>query len=457
MKNNIYISFIFLGICFFPQLSFSQENPIQNDTIQDNMGIVTDDFQENFFEALKQKAIENPEKAINALEKCIALQPEKAILYIELGKNYTALKKLDLAENNFKIALTKNPVESQFIYAELFEIYSNSNQFEKAIEMANKLVKSDSQYYSDLANLYMMVKKPKLALATLKKVDSLEGSTEYTENLRRKIFEATGNSEAQITYLKEQIDENPDNLDNYLELINLYAENGDIEKAFLWAKKLETKNPESEKVQVALYQLYLKKGDYEKAIISIKKVLAGTNLEEEIKVKLIRDFVVFTKAHPEYESTLMEILNLAMETGESMASNKELGDFYREKDAAKALQFYKEALKDNFNDVDMIENTLALQLEFLNYADAIELSKKALDIFPSRPKLYLSQGKAFNEMSKFSEALESLDIGLSYLIENEEMEVQFYQEMSKAHRGLQQIEKAVIYEKKAEKLIQEIR
>ncbi|HET8838622.1 MAG TPA: hypothetical protein VFM82_06455, partial [Flavobacteriaceae bacterium] len=435
MNKKIHILFLILGIYFSPQANFAQETRVQNDTIQDNLGNVADDFQEYFFEALKQKAIENPEKAIAALEKCINLKPEKAILYTELGKNYKMLKNFDSAENNFQMALTKNPEEPQFIYAELFEIYSQSNQYNKAIDAAKELVKWNNEYYTDLANLYMMTKQPERALATLKKVDSLEGPNEYTENLRRKIFEATGDWNGQAVYLQKQIEQNPENSDKYLELIRLYAENGELETAFFWAKKFETEHPESEEVHVALYQLYLKKGAYEKAVAAIKKVLAGTELEESVKVNVIRDFVSFTKEHPEYESTLQEILNLAMKTSKSMASNKELGDFYRDKDKAKALQYYTEALKNNFNNVEMIENTLALQLEFKAFPEAVQLSKKALNIFPSRPKLYLSQGIAYNGLKQFKEALESFDFGLSYLIDNTELEIRFYREMAKAHRG----------------------
>lgn len=454
MNKKIHILFLILGIQFFPQTIFPQEVTIQNDSIQDNLGNVNDEFQEYFFEALKQKAIENPEKAISSLEKCLELKPEMALLYVELGKNYRKLKKFDLAENNFKIALTKNPEELRFIFSELFDIYSQENQYEKAIETAKELVKWDNEYYSDLANLYMMIKKPKLALATLKKVDSLQGPSEYTQKLRQRIFEATDDWKGQIAYLQQRITQTPENLTDYLQIVNIYAENGKRDEAFLWAKKLEAKAPNSEEVHVALYQLYLENGETEKAIISLKKALSGTNLEEVLKVKLIKDFVAFTKQHPEYENTLTEILNLAMQTGESLASNKELGDFYYRKDKLKALEYYTAALKDNFNDVETIEKTLVLQLELSEYSAAIELSKNALTVFPSRPKLYLSQGIAYTSTQKFSEALESFDFGLSYLIDNTELEAKFYREMGKAYRGLLKTEKAVEYENKAEKLMQ---
>jgi tetratricopeptide (TPR) repeat protein len=47
-------------------------------------------FQKFFFEALSQKAIENYDKAIIALEKCQNIDPNNAAVYFELSKNYFA-------------------------------------------------------------------------------------------------------------------------------------------------------------------------------------------------------------------------------------------------------------------------------------------------------------------------------------------------------------------------------
>ena len=67
------------------------ELPVQDVNV-DDLGAVTDEFQEYFFEALKQKAIENYELAITALKKAEQLQPNNAVVFFELGKNYKFLE-----------------------------------------------------------------------------------------------------------------------------------------------------------------------------------------------------------------------------------------------------------------------------------------------------------------------------------------------------------------------------
>ena len=48
----------------------------QDEEREDDLGDVTDAFQTNFFEALKQKGIENYQKSADALLKCIELDED---------------------------------------------------------------------------------------------------------------------------------------------------------------------------------------------------------------------------------------------------------------------------------------------------------------------------------------------------------------------------------------------
>ena len=60
----VFLGLLLFGILFIPKGMYAQDKPPTDD-----LGNVSDDFQENFFEALKQKGIENYELALNALDK----------------------------------------------------------------------------------------------------------------------------------------------------------------------------------------------------------------------------------------------------------------------------------------------------------------------------------------------------------------------------------------------------
>lgn len=452
MKSAVYIFGLAMGSFLFPGALFAQEKP-PADGISFQQAKTEETFQNFFFEALKYKAIEQHEKAISALEKCLDFKPKEAILYVEMGKNQKALKNYLQAEKNFQKALFIRP-NSPYVRIALYEIYAATKNYSKAIPEVKRLVRFDPDYYQDLANLYMLSKQPKAALAVLDKLDKIKGVSPYTKNLRQEIFKATGNIAGKITYLEAQIKKSPKSQENYLRLINLYGVNEHPQKALYWAKKLREKHPQSEKLHLALFQIYLDQGQTEKAIASLKIVVSGKNLKPKTKMLALKHFTSYVKAHPEYREALKKILDSAMQTGEAMASQKELGNFYRQRDKEKALVHYQKSLQDNFNDLQTIMETLEIQLELKHYEDALNLSKKALSVFPSHAKLYLSQGKIDNALQKYSSALERLEIGMIYIVDNPKLKSEFYHEKASAYHGLSQLEEAAQCRQKANELKQ---
>ena len=79
-KIRIYWTLLF-GILCIPNILLAQKEP--NEVVMLDNG-----FQDNFFEALKQKGIENYDKAIESLLICKEKEPENTVIYIKLGKNY---------------------------------------------------------------------------------------------------------------------------------------------------------------------------------------------------------------------------------------------------------------------------------------------------------------------------------------------------------------------------------
>ena len=52
----------------------------------EDVALDKNEFEESYYESLLQKGIENYDKAISSLEKCLKSQPENAVIYHELAK-----------------------------------------------------------------------------------------------------------------------------------------------------------------------------------------------------------------------------------------------------------------------------------------------------------------------------------------------------------------------------------
>lgn len=451
-KYSFYILLIFFGTLLFPQRFFAQkeeQNNLQEEINKDDLGNVEDKFQEYFFEALKQSAIENYEKAITALQHCEKERPGKAIVYFELGKNYKELKNYSRAEENLLKALAEKE-NDQDILVKLYDVYYQTQNYSMAIETAKKLVPFNIDYEEDLANLYVRTEEYDLALIALDHVDVKKGQSDYRDALRRKIFNENSDTKEVVDYLKERIKSKPDQLQPYANLIYVYSRAGNLEQAYQTALNLQKTHPEAVEAHLALYKMYMQEHKPGQAMASMKLILESDDINSESKERVIKDFTGFVKEHPEYESELVEVLGGALP--QENKSAKELASYYTGKNNAEALKYYKLALKDDPNNFELLKKTILLQVEDKQYKEAFNLSEASLTVFPSQPIFYLLKGVSGNALSKHKIATEALKDGLDFLIDDPKMEADFYKQLQLAFQALGNVEQAEAFKKKALKL-----
>lgn len=449
IKKGFYILVFFVGMLLLPQMNYAQVD--FNKKPDDDLGNFEDEFQELFYEALKQKGIENYDRSVEALLKCIALDDDVPVLYFELGKNYGKLKNFGDAEDALKKAVSLEP-DNEWFLDELYGFYAAQNDYDKAIKTVKQLVKYHPDYKEDLASLYLRTKKYDEALELLDELDAEFGISMSRDILRNRIYKATGRKKDQIKNLEARVENNPDKESNYLALIFRYSENNENEKAFETAKELLKINPNSQLVHLALYKFYLDDNEAKKAIESMKIVVKSSKIKPEAKLKVLSDFVKFVKENPEYEADLVEATTMVSDSNNEK-SLTELGQYYLSKNnKPKALEYFQEALKQDADNFGIIRNVLLLQIDLLQYKKAEENSTKALEKYPSQPIFYLINGVALNKLNRAKEAIESLETGLDYIIDDIKMEADFYNQLSKAHTLLNNTAKAKTFSDKAKQI-----
>ncbi|HMC00929.1 MAG TPA: tetratricopeptide repeat protein [Flavobacteriaceae bacterium] len=450
MKSNVYIKLFILGIFLIPMLSFPQVD--FNKKPDDDLGQVEDKFQEHFFEALKQKGIENYDRAVNELLKCLEIDNSNSAVYFELGKNYIKLKNFGEAEDALKKAVNKEP-SNEWYLDELYEVYAQQNDYDKAIKTVKQLVKYHPDYKEDLATLYVRTKKYKNALEVLDELDEEFGVSYNRDVLRNQIYDATGKKKDQIENLEERVEKNPDEESNYLALIYRYSQNNQKEEAFETAKKLLEINPNSHLAHLALYKFYLDENNVEKAIESMKIIVQSLQIKPEAKALVLSDFVKFVGQNPQYEPELIEATVIAGGDDNNGKSYIKVAEYYQAKeDKVNALKYYKEAQKNTNDDYKILKTILLLEIDLEQYDAAKTESLKAINSYPSQPLLYLINGVASNKLNKPREAIEMLEMGLDYIIDDTKMESDFYKQLSIAYMQINNTEKAKTFSDKAKQL-----
>jgi len=447
MKNTV-LFFLFLVLLCNPALLLAQTEP-------EEIKPETDKFEDYFYESLKQKGIENYDKAIEALEECSKIKPNDATVYFEFGKNYLASKDYEHAYKSFDKATQIDP-KNKWFWLGIYDVNYQTKNYNQAIITVNKLIEFDEVYKEDLVSLYMNTQQFDKALDLINELNDKVGKSERRESYKMQILSQGKYQNAEITNLIDQINKYPKVESNYIALIKLYSENNENEKALEITKKLEAEIPTSEWAQVSLFKYYLDNNEGQKAINSMNVVLASTKIDSKIKHRVLNEFLIFVNTNPQYASDLEKAISY-FDKDPDVNVAKEIGKFYHNKKQwDKAIQYYELALKNNSG--EDIETNLLLLQSYVETKQFEIVAKKAtalVEIYPSQPQFYYFSGLANNQLKQFKKAREMLEMGMDFVVNDVVLEVNFNIQLGEAYNGLGDFKKKELYFSKANQLLKD--
>jgi len=209
---------------------------IQAQAEADNLLSVSQDsthvkFQNHFYDAMKQKALESYSKAVDALIVCKSLKPTESVVFHELGINYFKLKQYDSAEFNFQKAITLDA--DNFWYREsLYHLYIEQKRFDEAILALQPMLSRHPDYKQDLVNLYLEAGRYDEALSVLDDLDNTLGINASRDQIRKELYDLSGAEDKRIAHLQKRLQETPEEPTNFLNLIYAYSQFNKKKEAF---------------------------------------------------------------------------------------------------------------------------------------------------------------------------------------------------------------------------------
>jgi len=446
-KILVFLSFL---LVFTSINTSAQDAEETKEVVEDDLGNVTDEFQDLFFKAIKLRAIENYEQAIETLNKCKEINAKEGAVYVELGQNYMALEDDSKAQKNFEIAVEllegKQKIQTQLF---LFQAYRNQKKYKAAADLAQVLIVNGEHLEVELIEILMLKEDFELALQEIEKLESQKGFSQVTDNFRDAIYKSQNKHDKAIAFYQNRIAENPYNEDNYFRLINFYKFE-DKPKAILeTAKALEKINPLQDELPFILSMVYLEENQPDEAFKYSKKVLSNNALDETIKTQLIQSLKVFVANNPSYQASFLQLLDVAIEEGESSASNEERGEYFMQRDAIRALEYYQKALIDQPNNFELHQKIIVLQLKQEAFQEALVSAENAIEVFPSQAVFYYFKGRALYSAAQYDEAISVLEEGLDYLFETSLLEIDLLELLSETYSKLGNATQAETYRTKA--------
>ena len=443
-KITIYCLLLF-GIILVPNIVLAQNEP--NDVVT-----IDDGFEDFFYEAIKQKSIENYDKAIEALEKGKAIEPENPIVYFELGKNYLAQKKYKEAYDNFEKAAKMDP-KNRWAWVGMYDVCYDTRDYNQAIVIVEKLIEFKEDYKEDLTSLYMNTQQFDKALELINELNTKFGKSDKRELYKADILKDAKYQSAEKFNLLEQIKKFPKEESNYISLIYMYSQSNQEEKALEIAQKLEKEIPTSDWAQVSLFKFHLNNNDGDNAVKAMNIVFPSKKIDSKIKHRMLNEFLIFTKNNPKYEIDLDKAISY-FDNDKEVRVAKEIGKFYFSKaNWEKAVKYLNMHLKNAEDDVETQLLLLQAYTENQQFADLAKKTDDLTELFPTQPQFYYYGGLANNQLKNFKKAATILETGLDFVIDDDALEINFNIQLGEAYSGLGDVNKKNKYFSKADELI----
>lgn len=434
-----------LLICWVIPKTNAQTLPAEsiNDTLnKDDLGNTADAFQDLFFDAVTQNAIENYARALDILQKSESETLHQMPVYFEMGKSYFGLEEYHQAEKYFLKALQLQP-DDEAILQQLLKVYEAVQDYNKAVQTAEKLSNLHAEYELDLIHLLYQKEDYISALQHIDKYAQQKGEDKMLTDLRKSIYQKASYEKIE-TYLQKRIKDSPDNEQIYLDLIDLNYRHKSYNQAAEIAKELEKINLDSYIVAYGKYKNLLQTHRFKEAVELMQSLLSrpGSEVSNEQRMEVLKDFNRLTQTHPEFQKDLLANLEKETrrldETGNVKSTNHNKNP---------EITVLEESLKNKPNDFRLIKELVEIYLKNGQYKEAEKLTSEKLDIFPTQSILYLYKGQAEMELQDFKSAETTLTEGMDFVVENPDMELKYVLALQKVYRALGNEQKQEDYKK----------
>ena len=421
MLNKKHIAFIVFLLFSFGNQLFAQQNP-------EDIALVENKTEDYFFEALAQRGIENYDKAIVAIQKCLEKEPKNPAFLYELGKNQLDAKDYVAAEITFKSAVEIDN-KQRWYWNGLYDVYYETKNFDKAIGVVQKLIEFDPNMREDLVSLYMNTDQKEKALYLLKEMEASSHLTKTMEFYKLKLESSKEFASPKKETLEKGIKEHPKYEQNYIDLISLYLSFNQEEKAFEVARVLEKEIPNSDWAHVSLVKFYLASNDGITASKSMFKVLMNSKIDLKIKHRVFNEFLIFAVKNPIFFTDVDAAIPY-FDNDPEIAVAKEVAKFFWKKsDLDKAIYYFEIAIKKSPDDIESLNYFLEVLQQKQDYQRLVVKATECIELFPTQPNYYYYAGLGYNQLKNYKKAKENLENGLDFVIEDLKLEANFYEQL----------------------------
>lgn len=277
----------------------------------------------------------------------------------------------------------------------------------------------------------------------------------FFEALQQK---AIGNYEKAISALEKCQDINKNNKALNFEFSKNYFELEKYQEAEAYIKKALESEPENEYMLELLKNIYNKQSNFIDAL-EVQKKISRQKPNEQLDLVIL---YIKNNQVDNAKQLLIELEEKGFLSNNLRSFKKSLleGNVLSPKSNSAKIPIEQQSIEELKNSYKANKSFTVLKQLLLklnrkkHYLDLEKLSNEAIELFPAQPLVYLMNASALNQKKEYQNALQILQNGFDYIVDDVILEANFYEQMSLSYKGMSQNTKASKYYNKAIELRQ---
>lgn len=404
------ILFYFIVLFYFFSLYSQDENYNQ-------------DYYSAITEATKQYIFQNFDLSENLYKEIIKNYPESDAAYFQLSKIYTYRGQIDLASKYAYKAEILDTTNFYYLMNEV-NIYKATENSDSLISVLERLVnrfEDKPDYATALLNIYFKKEQYEEAIVLSKIIKSRYGLKRENLAIELNSLEKLGRYEEGVKLLKNNIKNNPANLDYKYELGRYYLLLDKYKKSENIYKNILNENPDETDAILSLSVLERKKENINKSYIYLEEYIKSDKPQNKNKNSIIYSFIKDDNISKNEFKNIARIIDTNIKYNYGFNTIALGYDYYIRFDSiSTAIDYMEKLIKLDSSSGKLWEKLVYHYYQEDMYDSLFQKTNIAIKKFPEEPKYYMLNGMAAIQIDSNKKAINTLTTVLNKEIVEEE-------------------------------------
>ncbi len=410
-------------------------------------------FDYYFFEAERYKTIERKDLALQVYLECYKIDDTNPTVAFEIGRLYLEMSDANNAKRFLNAAYVLDP-KNKWIALEYANFCIKIGDYETASAIYENLVAKNAEnvaYKFELAQLYYNQQQFEKCIKTLNEVEAITGINEELSQQKKEMYLLLDDEENAQKELEKLVAAFPANIEYLGILAQFYTANERTEEAIKTYEKMLTMDPNDPRAHLDLANIYKRQKKFDDSYQHVKIALASPDLDVDNKIQVLLSFFQLSEKDTAMRKMGYDLLEISIKaTPKEPKLYAMLGDFQlRDNKLAEARNSFRKATRLGANQIQLWSQLLLLDAR-LNLNDSLAADGEVcIELYPSQPLGYLMAGSGYLQLDEFAKAASFFEAGLDFVLDNPELEEQFYISLADTYNRMKEHQKSDSYFDKA--------